>query len=485
MRAPLRRRDFRFLALGLAISQTGDWLYNVALLVFVLRATHSASWVAAAGIVRLLPYVLFGTAGGVLADRFPRRRVMVVSDLARAGLMGLLTLVAGVSGSALFAILLAAASTTFAVAYQPSVNAALPTLVPEDELAAANSVVTTITMVCIALGPAVGGILLVLGSPTFAFAFNAVTFLGSAAAVAAIRAPLEAGTAPSSDQPQSQSFLDRTREGLQAIVGSGDVIILVAAWSAGALLYGFQIVLLALVATERLGIGDNGLAFLYAAAGVGGVIAAGLAHRAAKQRRQGFILAVSTALPGLTLAALAGTRSPWVAYVLVAIDGGATIVLDVLVVTSLQRLLGNELLGRAFGAIDSLVVGAMLVGSLLAPWLVGLWGLRGALLASGGLVTTAGGLVLLRARDIDRRTAEKIEALEPRVERLAPLDVFEGASRATLETIAESLEEERIPAGTVVIRQGDPPDDLFVVVEGELDVTVEGRGTVGRLSPGD
>jgi CRP-like cAMP-binding protein len=87
MSAPLRHRDFRYLAASLAVSQTGDWLYNVALLVLVLEATGSATWVAAAGIVRLLPYVVLVPLGGVVADRYPRKTVMIVSDLVRAGLM--------------------------------------------------------------------------------------------------------------------------------------------------------------------------------------------------------------------------------------------------------------------------------------------------------------------------------------------------------------------------------------------------------------
>ena len=61
---PLRDRDVRLLIGGTGLSQIGDWLYNVALIVFVLERTGSGAWIAAAGIVRLLPYVVFGTIGG-------------------------------------------------------------------------------------------------------------------------------------------------------------------------------------------------------------------------------------------------------------------------------------------------------------------------------------------------------------------------------------------------------------------------------------
>ena len=64
MRGALRHRDFRLLLGGQAISATGDWLYNVSLVVYVLDQTGSGAWVAATSLVRFLPYVLFGTFGG-------------------------------------------------------------------------------------------------------------------------------------------------------------------------------------------------------------------------------------------------------------------------------------------------------------------------------------------------------------------------------------------------------------------------------------
>ena len=483
MRAPLRHRDFRYLAVSLAISQTGDWLYNVALLILVLQATGSATWVAAAGVVRLLPYVVLGTLGGVVADRYPRRTVMIVSDLARAALMVGLGLIALSSGSALIAIVLAGASTSFAVAYGPALAAGLPLLVDEDELSAANSITTTISSVCIALGPAVGGVLLVLGSPAIAFFFNGATFLGSAFAVAQVKTdlgPLDA-TEVHGREP---SLLDRLREGIDAIRGSADVVVLVGAWCSNAFLYGTQIVLLTLLATGRLGIGDQGLSFLYAAMGIGGVAAASIAHRASNRPRQGAALAAATLITACAWAGFALTTSPAVAYLLAAVDGAATIVLDVLILTSLQRMMGNAVLGRAIGAVDSLVVGGMLLGSIVAAPLVPVAGERGTVLIAAAVVAVVGILVLFRSRTIDHRASERAGALAPRVTLLHALDLFEGASRATLEALAEELTPETAPAGTVVIREGDQPDDLFIVIAGHLEVTTAERGRVGELTEG-
>src|SRR3954453_19473079 len=90
--AGAEHRPFRRLAAALAASQTGDWLYNVALLAVVYERTGSASWVALTTAARVGPLVVLGPLGGVVTDRFDRRRVMIVSDVARVVLIGLLAL---------------------------------------------------------------------------------------------------------------------------------------------------------------------------------------------------------------------------------------------------------------------------------------------------------------------------------------------------------------------------------------------------------
>jgi MFS family permease len=493
--APLHHRDLRYLVAGLAVSQTGDWLYNVALLVFVLQRTGSPAWVAAAGIVRLIPYVVFGPIGGVIADRYPRKRVMVYSDLIRAVIMvGLVVVTAAASehsiGAAFITILLAGFATTFAVAYLPSVNAAMPVIVNEDELSAANSILSTVANVCIFIGPAIGGVLLLLGSPSVAFAFNAVTFCLSAVFVSQIKGDLgplkaEVETEGAAGDEAPPNFMEHLKGGIGAITTSKDVLVLVGAWAADAFLYGMEIVLFTLIATELLKVGDQGISFLYAGVGIGGLAAAVLANRAANRPRQGALVGIATAVAGLSLVAYAAVTVPFVGYTLAAIDGAATIVLDVLIVTSLQRMLGNEMLGRAFGAIDALVVAGMVLGSLVAPILVSLVDVKATLVIGGGFVVAVGLIVLQRARGIDRAAAERAQRLAPRVDLLIGLNIFEGASRVTLEALAAEISDEHVEAGTVVIHEGAEPDDLFVVVSGHTVVTAEGRGVVGELDAGD
>ena len=172
-RSALRYPDFRWLLSALAVSQIGDWLYNLALVVLVYDRTHSALWAGVTTAARVVPVVVLGPLGGVLADRFDRRRIMIMCDLARMGLMVLLAAVAAFQLPIVLAPVIAAAATAAAAPYVPCVAAVTPHVVEDADLPGANAARSAVTGAGIVLGPALGGVLLLLGSPASAFALNA------------------------------------------------------------------------------------------------------------------------------------------------------------------------------------------------------------------------------------------------------------------------------------------------------------------------
>jgi MFS family permease len=489
IRATLRHSDFRFLIAGQTISQTGDWLYSVALIVYVLDKTGSGAWVAATSVIRFAPFVVLSTLGGVIADRYDRKQIMVLTDLGRAATMVAMAAAAAAEAPALVVIALAAISTALATPYFPAVGAATPALVGEDDLTAANTIIAAISNVTLALGPAVGGLVLALSTPITAFTVNAVTFLASAVLTWKIKTNLV--PRESSDGGEAApSFGSRLAEGFRAITSSGEVVLLLVVTLAFAVFYGQEIVLYSLAATERLGLGDAGIGYLFAATGIGGILAAGLTGRISDRSRQGGILAISAILSAVPMMIIAVVTSPVVAYALLLVEGVGFILGDVIGMTMLQRLLPGDLLGRVLGVLDSLMVAGIIVGSVLAPVLVEVAGLEVALVIGGGVLALAGVLVLPKARGIDRRTAERFERLAPKVELLERVGMFETASRQVLEALAESAVDERVAAGTTVIRQGDEPEDLYVVAAGRLDVTSSGEQggspvRIAELGPGD
>src|SRR6185503_12359000 len=140
----LRSPGFRRLIVALAASEAGDWLYNLALVVVVFERTRSTTWAAATVAARVLPMMLVGPLGGVIADRFDRRVAMVVSDSARALCMLALAAVTLTGLPVLLLPLLAALNTTAGVAYPPCVAATVPRLVAPASVSRAYAARSTV-----------------------------------------------------------------------------------------------------------------------------------------------------------------------------------------------------------------------------------------------------------------------------------------------------------------------------------------------------
>jgi len=187
-RSLFRNRDYRLLFTGLTISMSGSWAYNVALVVFVFNATHSPAWVAAASMTRFLTALVSSPLGGLVADRIERVRLMVSLDLLALTFQTAMAVVAALNGPIVLAIAFAALTSVSTASYDPAARAATPTIVGEEHLAAANSVQSAVENLSIIVGPAVGGLILLLGPPAIVFAVNAATFGFSAFVVSRMRA---------------------------------------------------------------------------------------------------------------------------------------------------------------------------------------------------------------------------------------------------------------------------------------------------------
>jgi MFS family permease len=481
----LANRDYRLLLGAEAISFAGDWIYGVALIAFVFERTRSPGWVAAASILRLLPYVLFGLIGGVVADRYDRRIVMIVSDVARAAVMFAVTVVVVAGAPVVVAIGLAFVSTAAGAPYGPALGAITPAIVAERDLAAANALTSSVEHLALVLGPAVGGILLSVGSTASAFAINGGTFLASAALVAAVRKRDQGG-----EREGHEPLHRQAREAFRAISSSTQVSLIVFLISAATFVYGAELVLLVLVSERLLGLGSEGLGLLTAFVGLGGIVAAGLTSRLAQSRRPGLTLAGTLAVAAFPLSLLAFTREPVVACLLLTIEGAGSIALEVIAITTLQRILDPKLIARVFGVLDSVTVVAVLAGSVLTPVLISWIGLRPTLIALGaGLAAT----ILVAApklREVDRASRRRIDELATTVDLLAGTGVFDGAPRPTLEGLAAEAQSETVAPGTVVVREGDEAKDFFVVASGRLDVLSTGASggearKVNELKAGD
>jgi MFS family permease len=207
--SPLRNAQFRRVWCGQAISSIGDGIFTIALIGTILQH-HKATdlgFVLAAESVAL---VVVSLLGGVLADRMRRSRAMALSDLIR--MLGVLGFVLGVAkGPLLLALPFAALMGAGTAAFQPAFGALVPSLVPEDDLSAANALRSTTTRAAAIVGPGIGGLLLATWGASTALVIDLATFAVSILTLIGIT-----DRAPERGEPQSV-FRD-AKDGLSAVL---------------------------------------------------------------------------------------------------------------------------------------------------------------------------------------------------------------------------------------------------------------------------
>jgi MFS family permease len=473
-RGALRHRDFRVLMARYVTSGIGSWAYVVALIAYVYEQTGSATWVAAVSIGRLAPMFVFSTYAGVLAERFERTRLMLVSDLsALVCMLGLVTVVL-LDAPIWLAIVLSAVTAVATIMEEPAVAALVPQLVGEDDLAAANGLFGIIENLNVIAGPAVGAVLLALTSAAGTFAVNAGTF----AVAAALVSILHVRSTPTDVTAGGElGLLGQLTVGVRAIAQHRVAVVLVAFGTVASFLWGIDTVLFPVLG-DALDLGPNGFGYLLTGLGIGGVVAGTLVSRISKQPRLAATIAISMVVFSVPTALLAVVDDPVVAFAFQIIRGGAVLVVDVLAMTALQRMLPSDLISRVFGALLTLGIGAMVAGAAIAPVLLAYLGLEGTLLAVGLGIPVLVALSLPWWTRIDREAVVRLAELAPRLRALEAMGIFSQASPTVLERLAAAAEDVDLPAGTVVVHEGDPADALYVLVTGEVAVTcVEGGST--------
>jgi MFS family permease len=485
-RALLRNRDYRLLFAGLSISLSGSWAYNVGLVVFVFNATHSPGWVAAASMTRFLTALVASPFGGLIADRVERVRLLVTLDVLSLILQSLLALVAALNGSVILAIIVTAFAAATGSAYDPAARAVTPAVVGEDHLAAANSAQSAVENLAVIVGPGLGALILLLGPPSVVFAINAATFGLSAVLVSRMRTR----SAPSDiTEGGTAGPLQQMAAGIKAFFASSTVMLLAGFSIVASYIYGTDTVLFVVVSKQQLGTGSTGYGYLLGALGVGGILMAGFMNRVAAARRFAAIIVGGMAVFCLPTALLPLVHSPVLAAGLEVVRGAGTIVVDVLAITALQRMVKPDVVARVFGVFFALVLAAISLGALSASLLVGSIGLSPTLLLMGLVVPVLTLATYPWLRVLDSRAATQLARIEPRILMLQRLDIFAGATRASLERLAQSAVEETVDAATVIIREGDIADDFFVLTDGEVRVdAVDEAGkevALGRLHPPD
>ncbi len=397
---PLARRDFRLLWTGAAASLLGDGAYLVALAWQAYSLTRSPAGLALLGVCATVPQLLALVAGGVVSDRFERRRVLLTADLARAAAVAVVTVLVVTGAVRLWH--LAVLSVLFGIAAgmaAPAFDAIVPDLVPEHELEQANALDQFLRPAMLRLaGPAAGGLLIAAAGPGTSFALNAVTFLASAVCVGLIRGPstlvVEAGAAPSArttdrEAPPADPPASLLRDALDGLRFVRERVWLWGTFGAATLAYlmfiGPTEVLLPYVVRQELGAGPRDLGIILAAGGVGAIAVAVLVGSTGLPRRQITFMYVTWSLATLAVAGYGIARDSWqLAAACLAVNGleaAGTIAWA----TTKQRLIPAHLMGRV-SSLDWLIsIAGLPVSYALTAPAAAVFGARTTLVGAGAI----------------------------------------------------------------------------------------------------
>lgn len=357
---------FTRLWVGQLVSNLGDWFNTVAVLALVYDLTGSGLATGLIIIASTLPAFILTPFAGAVVDRFDRRKIMVVADLTR-GVLALGMLLVRSAGELWILYIFSGLLIAFASFFGPALNSAIPNLVKKEELVSANGLSSSTWGLMLAVGAALGGVVIALVGRDMAFVINSLSFFFSAAMVFSIHKPFGQGTThahPAGLASTGHEFAESL-----AFLRDHPQVMASVLVKTGLGLTGGILLLLTVFAQGVFHAGDSGIGWFYSARGLGVLLGPYIARPLVgtdlgKMRRA---ILVSFFVGAVGYLAFSGAPGFWIAALFIMVAHMGTGINWTLSSTMLQFLVPDRLRGRVF-ALD---FGLNTVSAALSTFLVG------------------------------------------------------------------------------------------------------------------
>jgi MFS family permease len=476
-RAVAGNPSLRRLEVAWAFAVVGHWAYLIAVSIYA----YDVGGKGAVGLIwflRLFPAALIAPFAGLLGDRYPRESVLRASAVSRVLLVG--AAAAGVfldvAPGIVYALAVLAAIAT--APFRPAQAALVPSLARTPaELTAANAVASTVESLAMFVGPALAGVLLSIASTGLVFSFTAGMLVVTTLLLVQI-------SAPRAETPRGEvvasTIVAELLAGFRAILRHRSLRIMVGLLTAQNALEGAVQVYMVVVAVAVVDAGTSGVGYFNSAMGIGALIGGMTALSLTGARRLSRPFLLGLVFMGIPVVVLGIWPRVAVALVMFGVLGLAACVQAVSGMTIVQRAVPDDVLARVFGVIHMLWMFSLAIGALVAPAIVSWIGIRSALIVTGAFLIALVALTWLPVAQIDA-TAAPPSAESLRV--LASVPMLASLPGASLEHLAARLVPLRMDSGTTIVREGDRGDRFYILVEGEADVSENGR-VISELKPG-
>lgn len=392
------------------VSNFGDTIHYIALVVLVFEMTGRGAAVAILVVAEIIPVLLLGPVAGVIIDRFNRKHVLIAADLLRAGLAFSLVAPLGVWHPYVVAFGLTVGSTFF----NPTIQAVIPTLTTESQRLAANSVSWSTGRLVQILGAAIaGGLIGIVGTKAI-FGVNGLTFVISALLLARLSIPSSAGQLGAATNRGLGAFFGEARAGLAYAVQDRFVSRLLVVQAIASFAVGGTGAMLVVLSDRHLGLSPGGFAWMIGAIGIGALVGPLIPNLLAKDYRDARWLFWPYIIRGIVDVSLAIFTPLPVALLLMVIYGLNTSTGMVVFSSTVQGVVPDRVRGRVFTMLDVtwnlMRLLSLVVSSLVVDWL----GVRALYWIGGSLLALAGvlGLALLGNVDFKQVRTEQVAAAE-------------------------------------------------------------------------
>jgi CRP-like cAMP-binding protein/predicted MFS family arabinose efflux permease len=496
-----RKRDFRLLWSAQLVSTIGTALTDLAAGILVFRVTGSAAAVGLMFVATAVPTLVVGLIAGVFVDRYDRRRIMVIADLLRAGIVALIPFIFILHLHIALLYVAVAAVSTISQFFNPANDALLPEVATDEELAAANSWIMISSFGSTSIGFALSGLLATAFDIDWAFWLDALTFLISAALLIRVKV----GKIEAEEDTSVGVVVRNLREGVATLFGTPVLRSLLATGIPVYFSFGLWNVLLLPFAIDALHASEFEYGLQEGFTSVGFVVGSLMMAKWADRFREGSWIVLSTIVMGICGILYGFSTSIAVAIILVSLSGFFNAPSSIARRVLLQRETPRELRGRVFSAFAVVRDVTFLVGIALAG-LADIIDVRVLVVAASALLVVAGlwaGLVpgigrpaaeWRRAMTALRRASEVPAApVLVRGATLADFDLLamhlpalgrlDPAQRSALVSAAKVRE---VPAGATVVNVGDAGDAAYFILAGRTAAgTPEPDGSYRSLSSMD